>query len=374
GSDISTGINSRPRVDGNGGNDGNGGTYTYTWIMDGQRFTIKCKFKKISSGIYSDIAYLLYQSPDAVDAKRVEDRNSFYALTYNIYGVFTQGAEDIKKRFRAIASSQILNGHDILIFNEAFNDGARSMLRSAIKNEYPYMTRIIKAPLYRHIINGGIFIASRWPIEIFDQYIYQHSGFPDSFAAKGVQYVKINKKGKYYHIFATHINWDGHPEIRMQQLEEMRVFVDSKNIPSEEAVIIGGDFNTDPHFHPTDYERMLVLLNCDNPQRNPDSFSCDPCRNARLTPGDTNDRSLFDHILVQRGHLRPLSAQNNVVILKSAEDEMFGTLELSDHFPVEGIFRFQNVEEGDNFSVDAAGDFSTEEEANFFQERRDAGI
>lgn len=47
------------------------------------------------------------------------------------------------------------------------------------------------------LVNGGVVILSKWPIEEKIQYIFNDSGCgTDWFANKGFVYVKINKEGK----------------------------------------------------------------------------------------------------------------------------------------------------------------------------------
>ncbi|MBF0299267.1 MAG: sphingomyelin phosphodiesterase [Oligoflexia bacterium] len=313
--------------------------HSYEFSVNKMDFILKYKIDK---GSNCDVTYLIHQK-QPFPKNDIENGNKLFVLTYNTYGIFTQKTRDIQKRFSALPEAiDGLGGEDILIFNEAFKNKPRQKLVEKLKNKYPYITKVIDAPLNKKLMNGGVFIASKWKIEKTDQLIYENCGFPDCFSAKGVQYIKIIKKGYPYHIFATHINYDGHPEIRMKQLKELKNFVTSKKIPKDEAVIIGGDLNIDINRFPYDYQRMLDTIDCSKPELQGYRYSNDTAINlrARLVADEKVEQCRYDYILAQKGHIDPISASNEVRICKSSSDSIWDSWEISDHFPVQGIFTF----------------------------------
>lgn len=120
---------------------------------------------------------------------------------------------------------------------------------------------------------GGLLTISKWPIETSELYNFSRENNPGG-RRRGFIYAVINKRGKYYHVFNTHLMWDKKSalrevsrdifpdadfldvlerskgeiyrefqEVRKQQLIEMNEFIKERNIPDGEPVILGGDFN-----------------------------------------------------------------------------------------------------------------------------------
>jgi phospholipase C len=87
-----------------------------------------------------------------------------------------------------------------------------------------------------------------------------------------VVYICINKNGTRYHIFGTHLQADEPSSggvtsrmIRRSQMQKIKRFIDSKNIPANEAVIIAGDLNVDMYGSKEEYSEMLQILSAAHP-------------------------------------------------------------------------------------------------------------
>ena len=82
-------------------------------------------------------------------------------------------------------------------------------------------------------------------------------------------YAKIDKLGSPYHLFATHTQaFTSTAEVlsRMAQLREIRSFVQSRGIPANEPIIIGGDLNVDMHVNNmSEYDSLLSILTIQEP-------------------------------------------------------------------------------------------------------------
>lgn len=89
--------------------------------------------------------------------------------------------------------------------------------------------------------NGGVIIVSKWPIEVAREWIYGEGSGEDKFAKKGCVYARINKNGKRYHIFGTHLDTDN--SLADQQLRWAKQFMNEQGIPTQEPIILAGDFN-----------------------------------------------------------------------------------------------------------------------------------
>src|SRR5262249_46875594 len=99
--------------------------------------------------------------------------------------------------------------------------------------------------------NGGIFIASKWPIVASQDLVYEACRLSDCLAAKGVQYASVEKRidghTKRYHIFGTHMQAWGGVEVaavRSEQARELSRFIERQEIPATQPVLLAGDLNT----------------------------------------------------------------------------------------------------------------------------------
>ena len=107
-------------------------------------------------------------------------------------------------------------------------------------------------------------VASRHPIVKTDHFIYPSCTGIDCFADKGVIYAEILKNGKAYHVTSTptaSFDTDAARDMRQQQFKQIRALVDKQNIPSFDAVLMGGDFNVNKLLWPQDYAQMQINLN-----------------------------------------------------------------------------------------------------------------
>lgn len=122
-------------------------------------------------------------------------------------------------------------------------------------------------------------------------------------AKKGAVYAKINKNGNLYHIFGTH------PEaviekVKLDQLKELKQFIDSLQIPKTEPIIVGGDMNIDTNNIP----KMLKILDAKNPRLIGDEkFSADPYKNQLKHLGNMDIQKRLDYLLLIKGHVQPNS-------------------------------------------------------------------
>lgn len=265
-------------------------------------------------------------------------------LTYNTWLrprlVFPGDAQGIRARRLARA----LAGYDVLVLSEVFDRGARrTLLRDLAGQGYYYTSRSLgRDQLFT--VNGGVLIASRWPILAQARLIFDacantdlclgdHCLVGDCNARKGVVYVAIQKAGHRFHLFGLHAQAGERPTARAaraRQLETLREFIDSRRIPAGEPVIIAGDLNVDRVGATEEYCAMLALLGVASPRTTGGlPYSFDPETNLwaqRISAGEP--RQVIDHVLVSGEHLSPEAAQLEVRPVRE------GGLDLSDHHAV----------------------------------------
>jgi endonuclease/exonuclease/phosphatase family metal-dependent hydrolase len=274
------------------------------------------------------------------------NRNAVNILFWNVYmrphTLFKNG-----QYIRASAPfipAVIGSSYDVLIFAELFDDNVRKRFLENLKAAgYPYSTPVLGGTM-KYRTNGGIVIASKYPIALSDEMIFGYCLGSDCLAAKGVLYALIHKDGRPIHIFASHMQ--AHPGsenlvVRAKQSDAIKKFIEDKKIPNDQLVVIAGDFNTDKWQESSAYQGMLARLNAKHPTLKGARYSIDPALNDLV---DAKKRSeLLDYILYSKDHLNPSESYNYVIPLQSPRlwkefpHEKYKNA-LSDHFPVHGYF------------------------------------
>ena len=143
----------------------------------------------------------------------------------------------------AITEYETKNGMiDVLLMQEIFDNKANNIIKKELKNiGFLFKSHRVKK-IFR--INGGGLIYSRHPICELDNYTFDKGQLFNAAAAKGANYAKILKGNKYFHLINVHLD-SFSAEFRKKQMVNMRKFIKEKNIPSDESIIIGGDYNID---------------------------------------------------------------------------------------------------------------------------------
>ncbi len=292
-------------------------------------------------------------------------------LSYNIYmRPFFHDGQAIRANYLV----DQLAGFDAIVFQEAYDDKIRRLLLAGLHTEYPFSTHILGADAGISQ-DGGVIIVSKWPIVYEDQRLFTKGEAStnrcpgpsccaglDCYTDKGVVYALINKTGRCYHLFGTHLqsgseNW----ALRNAQFTIIKDFIVAKDIPVDEPVIIAGDMNVH-RGDETRFAEMRALLNAEQP---PLRSTLPPTTGTVYTfdgPGnDLNDnettRRYIDYALYSIDHLSPISAFNQVRIIHSAEPWrqylwQDWHRDLSDHYAVLGHFEYA---ENSNLSCPSEG-------------------
>lgn len=285
-------------------------------------------------------------------------------LLTNIPGVSTTQWSQTQRAER-LANADFIKNYDVLLLQECLDPTASRTLRQKLETSYPYQTPILGSTQlgwtdtqgdWREIINGGlsnggVMIASKYPIEIQKQYIFPAGCGIEALALKGFVYVRINKDGEPIHLFATHLQ-STQPEcggaatnVRTTQLATMKSYVDQLQIPSDETVIYGGDFNVIKDS--PEYTAMLTTLAVSAPRYKGLSHSWNNKTNTLAAyhyPYPATQPEHLDYIFVSNEHKVPSSWQNITFDPVSSSWMTYSSLlgskyywvDYSDHYPVEG--------------------------------------
>ena len=263
---------------------------------------------------------------------------------------------------------------DVLILQEVFTEHSFKFLVNMMSEIYPYHTQVagedckdrrwtsVSGNCEANLIKGnsGVLIFSRWPIEQQHAYVFHAVRVSKSFdflARKGVVYAKIQverEKPIALHVFGTHLQASAKEhDIRLLQLDEMRRFIDGFQIPAEQPVILGGDFNISS----TDQSGLNDLLaraiaKVTLPEGGIGSISDSTNGYRRLLAGaDSEIRpdTTLDYLLFRTDHLHPVNNPTLQVIELKSKNPWLGTrvlkpdvelYDLSDHYPAITEFEF----------------------------------
>ncbi|KAJ8044997.1 hypothetical protein HOLleu_07912 [Holothuria leucospilota] len=266
---------------------------------------------------------------------------------------------------------------DVIVFNEVFMGGCfatgseqltfRDILTEYGFTEFTRTVGIIPVPTQPE--NGGVFIASKWPIlrERSRVFAAFERTTADSLSQKGVVYARIEKSvnsvNMRYHVFGTHLQSSERQNsslVRILQAREMYEFQRSQNIPSSEAVIYAGDLNADFIADPTYADEVIAELKSTIPPivgRLSTTYDRD---NNDVFSDRSSGASWYDYAVYSNEHLQPTRTAlrairpraspftvcfSAVSINPTYPDTRFCVTErtitdLSDHYAVMGTFDF----------------------------------
>ncbi|MEU4266522.1 sphingomyelin phosphodiesterase [Streptomyces sp. NPDC026092] len=281
-------------------------------------------------------------------------------LTYNAFlfskTLYPNWGQD--HRAKAIPAASFYQGQDVVVIQEAFDNSSSDALKANSSAQYPYQTPVMgrsksgwdaTSGAYSATTpeDGGVTILSKWPIVRKEQYVYKDACGADWYSNKGFVYTVLNVNGTKVHVVGTHAQSTDPgcsageaAQMRSRQFKAMDAFLDGKNIPANEQVVVAGDMNVDSRT--AEYGTMLAdagLVGADARTGHPYSFDTELNSIASYRYPD-DPREDLDYVLFRSGNARPANWTNNVVLEQSAPWTVssWGTqytyTNLSDHYPV----------------------------------------
>ncbi|MFE3128700.1 sphingomyelin phosphodiesterase [Streptomyces hydrogenans] len=281
-------------------------------------------------------------------------------LTYNTFlfskTLYPNWGQD--HRARAIPAAPYFQGQDIVVIQEAFDNSSSDALKANAAASYPHQTPVVgrsksgwdaTGGAYSATTpeDGGVTILSKWPIVRKEQYVYKDACGSDWYSNKGFAYAVLDVNGSRVHVVGTHAQSTDPgcsageaAQMRSRQFKAMDAFLDAKNIPAGEQVIVAGDMNVDSRT--PEYATMLAdagLAGADARTGHPYSFDTELNSIAADRYPD-DPREDLDHVLYRAGNARPANWTNHVVLESTAPWTVssWGTkytyTNLSDHYPV----------------------------------------
>ncbi|MFF9425333.1 sphingomyelin phosphodiesterase [Streptomyces sp. NPDC014746] len=284
-------------------------------------------------------------------------------LTYNTFlfskTLYPNWGQD--HRAKAIPAAPFFQGQDVVVLQETFDNSASDALKANAAAQYPYQTPVVgrsksgwdaTGGSYSSTTpeDGGVTVLSKWPIVRKEQYVYKDACGSDWYSNKGFAYTVLNVNGSRVHVVGTHAQSTDSgcsageaAQMRSRQFKTIDAFLDAKNIPANEQVIVAGDMNVDSHT--TEYGTMLAdagLVGAD--ARTGHAYSFDTELNSIASDRYPDDpREDLDYVLYRAGNARPAGWTNQVVQERttpwtvSSWGKQYTYSNLSDHYPVTGF-------------------------------------
>lgn len=300
-------------------------------VLAGDASTLAFNAKDLSKG--GQLTYVL-QEDDKKPA--LGAANQFNVLSYNIWATTIFGSKKVDTRLDEMPA--IMADYDALVLTEVFDEIPSKELFGKLRAEYPYQS----ADVFKvgKIMGSGTRILSRWPFSVEGNFKYTPCDGIQCAATRAVIYVKVNKQGNPYHLFATHTQSsddDANRNARLAQLQEMGDYIRSLNIPADEPVIMAGDFNVNKIGLPEDRDYLEAVLGATEPENKGHNLSYDANTNNWA---EQPYLEYLDYTLTANNNLQPTSSYQEIFAPRETIDALWGEWDISDHYAARGIFTY----------------------------------
>ncbi len=231
--------------------------------------------------------------------------------------------------------------HDMMFFQETFFDKKRKLLMTALEKTHPYMAVPLKGKKIKQIQDSGLFIASKLPIEVLDQVIFDDCVHSDCLSSKSAILVEVTiAKDKKAQMINTHLQaWNDEKaiQVRKNQLHQIKEMMARFQKPGVPQFLIG-DLNIDGKID-AEYSSALEFMKMTSTPLNGDllatnGFSTEGCFK---NPGGASQGEWLDHVWIKEN-----GAKANIQYKKVLP--IFGVIRskqcpLSDHHAVESLIQ-----------------------------------
>ncbi|WP_151193480.1 sphingomyelin phosphodiesterase [Cysteiniphilum sp. JM-1] len=324
---------------------------------DGQAFNLYVGIVHHGASVQStdDIFFVLDAPQQSLASEVNEEANVLNVLTYNVqlnpfYFAVGNTRMNMASERATIIPTKIQH-YDVVVAEELFDKAHREHFIAGMSKSYPYHYGPVYPSEVDPRLTSGVVIFSRWPIVQNDALIYSDCTGSDCGAHKAIQWVKINKKGKLYNIFGTHTQaWNDEKAIaaRDRQFQQIYSFIQSRNIPNTEPVLLAGDLNINwwekdkVQYNRNIMPHVLQAAHWINQALVP--YSSDFIKNKMNTD---DSREMLDYILAIKDYEQPITQTSQILVLRAPDENAmydgglkvpyapYGMLDLSDHFALE---------------------------------------
>ncbi len=206
------------------------------------------------------------QTPMEVPFEQTTSIDSLKILSWNIYMLPISALRPKNFRMRSRAIGEVLQNsdYDILVFQEAFRNRARTIIKEKLTESYPYQYGPGNEKGSWFKSNSGVWVLSKIPLKVLNEIKFDRCRRADCFARKGAMLLQGNYKGQEFQLVATHCQ--NQPfDVCASQYEMIHEKLLSKYEDDNIPQIICGDFNCKADI--TDqYNEMIAILDAEDPR------------------------------------------------------------------------------------------------------------
>jgi len=258
------------------------------------------------------------------------EKNDLRILSWNIkmmpepYGWFYNSIERAENIIQALKNSEI---YDVILFQEAFSEKIQKIIFDGLQSIYPFQI-IPKDQTIFFKTNSGLWVISQNPITLIDEISFSHLKGWDKLSSKGAKLYSIIKNGQELYLINTHMQSDYktiYNTVRKDQYTEINENLILPHIKQGIPLIMCGDLNISK---PSRLEPLLKKLKLEN------GFLSGKLQFSTIG----QYRQLLDYILVKTETFKFKSVERKIQNLSG--DLFINPTQLSDHYPLEGIFRW----------------------------------
>lgn len=231
--------------------------------------------------------------------------------------------------------------HDLMLFQETFFDKKRKLMIQALEKSHPHIAVPLKGRKLNQIQDSGLFIASKFPLEILEQVIFSDCVHSDCLSSKSAILVEMTiSQDKKIQVINTHLQAWNDPkavEVRKKQLQQIKNMM-AKHEKQGVAQFLIGDLNIDGKLK-TEYTDALTLMNMksialEGPLLATNGFSTEGCFK---NPGGDAQGEWLDHMWLKANGSNAEIHTKQVLPIKGFIRSK--ECPLSDHYAVEAMIK-----------------------------------
>lgn len=238
--------------------------------------------------------------------------------------------------------SKIQSELDFVVLNEAFTKRSRNNISDKMK-DLPHTARLPRKGGILKVMDSGVMVMSRYPIEVLGQSYYKKCGKADCFASKGVLLVEVTlPSGKKVQVASTHLQsgqQEKYARIRETQLAQIKELLSQHARPGVPQ-LLAGDLNMDSK-KSDEFSRALAFLNMTSTEDSGEIKTSKSSQVSCFGAVDKEDpKAWLDHVLISKQGGLSQVIQKESLPLRSTLNGM--NCDLSDHLPVKAKISIDN--------------------------------
>ena len=258
------------------------------------------------------------------------EENNLRILSWNIkmmpvpYSWFHNSAERTENIIQALKNSET---YDVILFQEVFSEKIQKMIFEGLQSIYPHQI-IPKDQTKFFKTNSGLWVISRNPITLVDEISFSHLRGWDRLSSKGAKLYSTIKNGQEFYLINTHMQSDykiKYNMVRTNQYTEINENLILPHVKQGIPLIMCGDLNISK---PSCLVPLLKKLKLKN------GLLSGNLQFSTIGPY----KELLDYILVKTETFKFHSVERKIQDMTG--DLFINPAQLSDHYPVEGTFKW----------------------------------